>query len=77
MTKWRVGAMCGCFISGVLVQSITAQSTKVTFTSDLFRGKAANEAATRLLDGALQLAELENGIRRGQPSSGPGARPGR
>jgi tetratricopeptide (TPR) repeat protein len=45
-----------CFVSGVVAGPLLAQS-KLTFSADLVRGKPASEAAARLLDGALQLAE--------------------
>jgi tetratricopeptide (TPR) repeat protein len=45
-----------CFLLGLLVQAGFAQAKKLTFTPDLIRGKDAKDAASALLDGALQLA---------------------
>jgi len=46
-----------CFIVGMVVQAGFAQGKKPSFTSDLIKDKSAKDAATGLLDGALQLAE--------------------
>src|SRR6185295_6890731 len=46
-----------CFFVGALAQAGLAQARKPTFSAGLFKGKAANEAAAALLDGAFQLAE--------------------
>lgn len=51
-----VGFGLACFVLGALGQSGLAQAKKPTFSPDLFKGKDAKEAATALLDGALQLA---------------------
>jgi tetratricopeptide (TPR) repeat protein len=45
------------FAVGALVQASFAQARKPTFGPDLIKGKDAKEAATTLLEGALQLAE--------------------
>ena len=45
-----------CLAVGALVQAGFAQAKKPTYSPDLFKGKDAKEAATGLLDGALQLA---------------------
>jgi tetratricopeptide (TPR) repeat protein len=52
-----VGVGLACFVLGALGQAGFAQAKKPTFSPDLFKGKEAKEAATALLDGALQLAE--------------------
>ena len=46
-----------CFLLGFAVHSGIAQSKRLTFTPDLIKGKDSGEAATALLDGALELAE--------------------
>jgi tetratricopeptide (TPR) repeat protein len=51
-----VGVGLACFVLGALGQAGFAQTKKPTFSPDLFKGKEAIEAATALLDGALQLA---------------------
>ena len=45
-----------CFVLGALGQAGFAQAKKPAFSPDLITGKEAKEAATALLDGALQLA---------------------
>jgi len=52
-----VGVGVVCFFVGALVQAGLAQTRKPAFSPDLLKGKAAKEAATVLLEGALQLAE--------------------
>jgi tetratricopeptide (TPR) repeat protein len=52
-----VGVGLACFVLGALGQAGFAQAKKPSFSPDLFKGKEAKEAATALLDGALQLAE--------------------
>ena len=52
-----VGVGLACFAVGALVQAGFAQAKRATFSPDLLKGKDAKEAATALLDGALQLAE--------------------
>ncbi len=46
-----------CFAIGTFVQAGFTQARKPTFRPDLFKEKPVKEAATTLLDGALQLAE--------------------
>jgi predicted Zn-dependent protease len=46
-----------CFAVGALTQAGVAQSKRPTYGADLLKAKDAREAATVLLDGALQLAE--------------------
>jgi hypothetical protein len=58
MTQSRlVGVGLVCFAIGALVQASFAQARRPTFSPDLFKGKDTKEAATTLLEGALQLAE--------------------
>jgi predicted Zn-dependent protease len=45
------------FASGVFIGPLLAQTGRPTFSVDQIRGKPAKDAATVLLDGALQLAE--------------------
>jgi predicted Zn-dependent protease len=45
------------FASGVLIGPLLAQTGRLTFRVDQIRDKSAKDAATVLLDGALQLAE--------------------
>ena len=52
-----VGVGIVCFFFGALVQAGLAQAKKPSFSPGLLKEKAANEAATVLLDGALQLAD--------------------
>jgi len=52
-----VGVGAAGFALGLLVQAGIAQSKKPTFTPDLIAGKNPKDAATVLLDGALELAE--------------------
>ena len=51
-----VGVGVVCFLVGALAQAGLAQAGKPTFKPGMFAGKTANENATVLLDGALQLA---------------------
>ena len=51
-----VGICLACFTAGVLVQTGFAQSRKPSFTPDMIKGKEPRQAATTLLDGALELA---------------------
>jgi tetratricopeptide (TPR) repeat protein len=46
-----------CFVVGALTPAGLAQAKRPTYSPDLFKGKAAKEAAAALLDGALVLAE--------------------
>jgi tetratricopeptide (TPR) repeat protein len=58
MKPWRALTIgLAGFVLGVAVQSGLAQSKRVTFSPDLYQGKDPKDAATALLDGALQLAE--------------------
>jgi tetratricopeptide (TPR) repeat protein len=58
MQHWRiVGIGLVCFVLGLLVQAGIAQSKRPTYSPELYKGKDPKEAATALLDGALQLAE--------------------
>ena len=52
-----VGVGLACFVLGALGQAGFAQARKPAFSADLVKGKEAKEAATALLDGALQLAQ--------------------
>jgi tetratricopeptide (TPR) repeat protein len=47
----------GCFVSGVFVHALLAQGRRPAFQVEEIRGQSASEAASTLLDGALQLAE--------------------
>ena len=51
-----VGIGLACVVLGALGQAGFAQAKRPTFSPDLFKGKESKEAATALLDGALQLA---------------------
>ena len=58
MKAWRALTVgLAGFVLGVAVQSGFAQSRRVAFSPDLYQGKDSKDAATALLDGALQLAE--------------------
>jgi tetratricopeptide (TPR) repeat protein len=46
-----------CFTLGITVHAGLAQDKRATYSPNLIRGKDARDAATFLLDGALQLAE--------------------
>ena len=46
-----------CFAAGAIAQGGLAQARKPAYTPELVKGKAATEAASVLLEGALQLAE--------------------
>ena len=46
----------GCFVAGLMVQSMLAQSRRPSWTPDLVQGKSPQEAASALLEGALQIA---------------------
>jgi len=52
-----IGVGLACYLAGVLTQVGLAQGGKPAFSPGLFKGKDAKDAATSLLDGALQLAE--------------------
>ena len=56
MQRHLVAVGLVCFAVGALVQAGFAQARKPTFSPDLFKGKDAKEAASTLLEGALQLA---------------------
>jgi tetratricopeptide (TPR) repeat protein len=46
----------GCFVAGLMVQSMVAQSRRPTWSPDLIQGKSPQEAAAVLLDGAMHFA---------------------
>lgn len=46
----------GCFVAGLMVQSMVAQSRRPTWSTELVQGKSPQEAAAVLLDGAMQFA---------------------
>ena len=57
MTMSRVLAVCAaCYVAGVLTQAGLAQGKKPAFDPAIFEGSAP-AVGTKLLDGALQLAE--------------------
>ena len=52
-----VGYGLACFVVGMAVQAGLAQDKRLTYSPDLFKGQPPKNAATTLLDGALQLAD--------------------
>ncbi len=46
-----------CFAGGVATHALVAQSGKLTYNADDIKAKSPKDAATTLLDGAMQLAE--------------------
>lgn len=51
-----VALAAACFAAGVFVHSVLAQAKRPVFSLDLVSGKAPKDAATVLLDAALELA---------------------
>lgn len=56
MTSRLITVGLACFIGGAFVQASVAQGRRPSYTPALVAGKDAKEAASVLLDGALQLA---------------------